>query len=49
MRWSMYMADFDYNITYIRGEDNTAADALSCMPDATHASWPVQSCTHATL
>jgi hypothetical protein len=35
MRWSMYMADFDYNITYIRGEDNTAADALSRMPDAT--------------
>src|SRR6202790_199921 len=35
MRWSMYMADFDYNITYIRGEDNTAADALSRMPDTT--------------
>jgi hypothetical protein len=33
MRWSMYMADFDYNITYIRGEDNTAADALSRMAD----------------
>jgi hypothetical protein len=35
MRWSMYLADFDYDITYIRGEDNTAADALSRMPDAT--------------
>ena len=35
MRWSMYLADFDYEITYIRGEDNTAADALSRMPDAT--------------
>ena len=34
MRWSMYLADFDYEITYIRGEDNTAADALSRMPDA---------------
>lgn len=33
MRWSMYLADFDYNIIYIRGEDNTAADALSRMPD----------------
>jgi hypothetical protein len=31
----MYMADFDYNITYIRGKDNTAAYALSRMPDAT--------------
>jgi hypothetical protein len=31
----MYMADFDYNITYICGEDNTAADALSRMPNAT--------------
>ena len=35
MRWSMYLADFDYEIVYIRGEDNTAADALSRMPDAT--------------
>jgi hypothetical protein len=35
MRWSMYLADFDYDITYIRGEDNTAADALSRMPDTT--------------
>ena len=35
MRWSMYLVDFDYDIIYIRGEDNTAADALSCMPDAT--------------
>jgi hypothetical protein len=35
MRWSMYLADFDYEITYIRGEENTAADALSRMPDAT--------------
>jgi hypothetical protein len=34
MRWSMYMADFDYDITYIHGEDNTAADTLSHMPDA---------------
>ena len=31
----MYLADFDYTITYIRGESNTAADALSCMPDTT--------------
>jgi hypothetical protein len=31
----MYLVDFDYTITYICGEDNTAADALSCMPDAT--------------
>ena len=30
----MYLADFDYNITYIQGEDNTAADALSRMPKA---------------
>ena len=33
MRWSMYLVDFNYNITYICGEQNTAADALSCMPD----------------
>jgi hypothetical protein len=30
----MYIADFNYNITYIHGEENTATDALSCMPDA---------------
>ena len=35
MRWSMYLTDFDYEITYIRGEDNTAANALSRMPDTT--------------
>ena len=29
LRWSMLMADFDYEIVYIHGEDNTAADALS--------------------
>ena len=28
------MANFDYNITYIHGEENTTADALSHMPDA---------------
>ena len=28
------MADFDYNITYICSEENTAADALAHMPDA---------------
>jgi hypothetical protein len=33
MRWSMYLTDFDYTIRYIRGEDNSAADALSRMPD----------------
>jgi hypothetical protein len=30
----MYLADFDYSITYIHGEENTAADTLSRMPDA---------------
>jgi hypothetical protein len=29
----MFLADFEYNITYIRGEDNSAADALSRMPE----------------
>ena len=33
MRWSMYLADFDYTSTYIHDKDNTAADALSCMSD----------------
>jgi hypothetical protein len=34
MRWSMYLADFDYSITYICSELNTTTDALSHMPDA---------------
>jgi hypothetical protein len=32
-RWAMTLADFDFTIIYIRGEDNSAADALSRMPD----------------
>jgi len=35
MRWSTFLSDFDYDIVYVRGEDNTAADALSRMPDDT--------------
>jgi hypothetical protein len=35
MRWSMYLADFDYSITYVCGEQNTTADALSHMPNTT--------------
>ena len=34
MGWSMYLVDFNYSITYIRGELNTAANALSQMPNA---------------
>ena len=30
----MYLADFDYSITYIHGKLNTATDALCQMPDA---------------
>ena len=30
----MCLADFDYSITYVSGEQNSTADALSCMPDA---------------
>lgn len=29
----MFLADFDYDVKYIQGEENTAADALSRMPD----------------
>jgi len=33
IRWSEVLSDYDFDISYIRGEDNTAADALSRMPD----------------
>ncbi len=32
-RWMEEMAQFDMSINYIRGEDNTVADALSRLPD----------------
>ncbi len=32
-RWMEEMAQFDMSINYIRGEDNTIADALSRLPD----------------
>ena len=31
-RWMEYLSQYEYSITYIRGEDNTVADALSQMP-----------------
>ena len=32
-RWQEYLTDYTFNIQYIRGADNTVADALSCRPD----------------
>lgn len=32
-QWSMYLADFDYDIHYIKGKDNPVADALSRLPN----------------
>lgn len=32
-RWSVQMADYDFTINYVKGEDNTVADALSRLPD----------------
>jgi hypothetical protein len=31
-RWMELMSQFDAKIVYIKGEDNTVADALSCLP-----------------
>ena len=31
-QWMEYLSQYEYSITYIRGEDNTVADALSRMP-----------------
>lgn len=32
-RWAMHFAQFDFEIHYVKGEDNTVADALSRLPD----------------
>jgi hypothetical protein len=32
LRWQEYMSQFEMSITYIKGEDNTVADALSRLP-----------------
>ena len=32
-RWMEYLSQYEYTIHYIRGEDNTVADALSRLPD----------------
>lgn len=31
-RWQEFLAEYDFDIRYVRGEDNTVADALSRMP-----------------
>jgi len=31
--WMEHLSQFDMNIHYIHGEDNTVADALSCLPE----------------
>ncbi|GLB45013.1 putative retrotransposable element tf2 155 kda protein type 1-like [Lyophyllum shimeji] len=33
-RWMEYMSQYDYKIHYIRGEDNTVADAMSRLPSS---------------
>lgn len=32
-RWQEFLTQYDYKITYIKGEDNTVADALSRLPN----------------
>lgn len=32
LRWQEFISQYDMTITYIRGEDNTVADALSRLP-----------------
>ena len=32
-RWQEFLAEYDFEIRYVKGEENTVADALSRMPD----------------
>ena len=33
-RWAEFLSQYDYTLNYLKGEDNTVADALSRYPDA---------------
>src|SRR6202011_3483739 len=35
--WMEYLSQYDHNITYIKGDDNTVADALSRLPNTIDA------------
>jgi hypothetical protein len=50
LRWQEFMSQYDMNIVYIQGEDNTVADALSRVPDGAYpgetVELPVRTETH---
>ena len=33
MRWAEFLSQYDYDIHYVKGEENTVADGLSRLPD----------------
>ena len=40
-RWQEFLSQYDYTITYIKGEDNTVADTMSCLPDDSMTNSPL--------
>jgi hypothetical protein len=40
-RWQEFLAHYDHRIIYIKGEDNTVADAMSHLPDSVDDAPPV--------
>jgi hypothetical protein len=34
IRWAEYLSQYDYELHYVKGEDNTVADALSRLPES---------------
>lgn len=36
-----YLSQYEYSITYIKGEDNSVADALSRLPDPISLATPI--------
>ena len=47
--WQEFLAHYDHQIIYIKGEDNTVADALSRLPDSVDEVLPIPAASLLTV